>query len=437
MKASSYDLDFDHIENFANTADTLTRNNTARNASKNDNRAKSAAYPQEEEQEPRQLENGKWACNHPCKNKLTCKHFCCKEGMDKPPKKTGPKRAPSNELSHKPPQNVTEKSQPNKIQTKLHISPVKRHNPTSVEELDLTKSSTKKRVETTRKTKDFHASKKRDAQSCNNSIAHKKPKYCYGEGGSYNLSFMNDSRDSNTSDYGDVDLDDVPYDSAPPQTNRAQHVINDLHHFDIETTLEYPQNAKETLFTNDRCSDTFGDDDSVFGEAMLNLADDSGTIRFDQDTYAQASEIVKDDEFDFRLDDDDLNITTITENEPSLPQVQDDTSLPVSRIDTLPPRKVRRPFIDSTSSPKPSSTPAKPSSVSRNTDHRGHSYVETEILSPREKCNKTQQDDEIHEQQSDEGRSTQIKEEAQSDSRKDLCAWLLAEFGDVVEIVDE
>jgi hypothetical protein len=37
-------------------------------------------------QEPRQLENGKWACNHNCKDKNNCKHLCCREGLDKKPK---------------------------------------------------------------------------------------------------------------------------------------------------------------------------------------------------------------------------------------------------------------------------------------------------------------------------------------------------------------
>jgi hypothetical protein len=36
--------------------------------------------------EPRQLANGKWACNHSCKDKTSCKHLCCREGLDKKPK---------------------------------------------------------------------------------------------------------------------------------------------------------------------------------------------------------------------------------------------------------------------------------------------------------------------------------------------------------------
>jgi hypothetical protein len=41
--------------------------------------------------EPRQLENGKWACNHACKDKTSCKHLCCREGLDKKPKPPKPR----------------------------------------------------------------------------------------------------------------------------------------------------------------------------------------------------------------------------------------------------------------------------------------------------------------------------------------------------------
>ncbi len=35
---------------------------------------------------PERLNNGKWACNHKCKDKTICKHMCCRDGVDKPPK---------------------------------------------------------------------------------------------------------------------------------------------------------------------------------------------------------------------------------------------------------------------------------------------------------------------------------------------------------------
>ncbi|KAJ5733918.1 hypothetical protein N7493_002704 [Penicillium malachiteum] len=42
--------------------------------------------------EPIRLANGNWACNHKCKDKTSCKHMCCRTGLEKPPK-VGKKRA--------------------------------------------------------------------------------------------------------------------------------------------------------------------------------------------------------------------------------------------------------------------------------------------------------------------------------------------------------
>lgn len=42
--------------------------------------------------EPRKLANGKWACNHQCKDKRSCKHTCCREGMDNKPKAPKPRQ---------------------------------------------------------------------------------------------------------------------------------------------------------------------------------------------------------------------------------------------------------------------------------------------------------------------------------------------------------
>lgn len=43
--------------------------------------------------EPVQMENGKWQCNHTCRSGQTkkgqpCRHLCCREGLEKPPKPT-------------------------------------------------------------------------------------------------------------------------------------------------------------------------------------------------------------------------------------------------------------------------------------------------------------------------------------------------------------
>ncbi|KAE8553695.1 hypothetical protein EYB25_005077 [Talaromyces marneffei] len=50
--------------------------------------------------QPVTLENGKYNCNHKCKDKSTCKHFCCRKGLDKPPKmhsKNAPTKSRQNE----------------------------------------------------------------------------------------------------------------------------------------------------------------------------------------------------------------------------------------------------------------------------------------------------------------------------------------------------
>ncbi|KAJ5174318.1 uncharacterized protein N7482_000195 [Penicillium canariense] len=38
----------------------------------------------EDEFEPIHLPNGNWACSHKCKDKTSCKHLCCREGLEKP-----------------------------------------------------------------------------------------------------------------------------------------------------------------------------------------------------------------------------------------------------------------------------------------------------------------------------------------------------------------
>ena len=41
---------------------------------------------QEETTGSAQLANGRWACSHRCKDKTKCKHLCCREGLEKRPK---------------------------------------------------------------------------------------------------------------------------------------------------------------------------------------------------------------------------------------------------------------------------------------------------------------------------------------------------------------
>ncbi|KAJ5292397.1 sedoheptulose-1-7-bisphosphatase [Penicillium atrosanguineum] len=41
------------------------------------------------------LPNGNWACNHKCKDKTSCKHFCCRDGLEKPPKPSKSRTLPN------------------------------------------------------------------------------------------------------------------------------------------------------------------------------------------------------------------------------------------------------------------------------------------------------------------------------------------------------
>lgn len=67
------DIEFSHVDSFDNVASTFQSQSAAR--------SKKVALPnasgiydfyhEEDLEHPRQLENGKWTCNHRCKNKQT------------------------------------------------------------------------------------------------------------------------------------------------------------------------------------------------------------------------------------------------------------------------------------------------------------------------------------------------------------------------------
>lgn len=79
---------------------------------------------------PTQLENGKWACNHKCKDKSACKHLCCREGVDKAPKPAKSSIAagePSRDLPKMAKASVTKAvttTQPRSVKTKIDHGPL-------------------------------------------------------------------------------------------------------------------------------------------------------------------------------------------------------------------------------------------------------------------------------------------------------------------------
>ncbi|PPJ50360.1 hypothetical protein CBER1_05924 [Cercospora berteroae] len=80
--------DFTNIDDFD---DDGNEKSTAR---KKPQKSKVSTEPRESVQLP----NGKWTCNHACKDKTACKHgACCREGLDKKPRPPKPKEPKKNE----------------------------------------------------------------------------------------------------------------------------------------------------------------------------------------------------------------------------------------------------------------------------------------------------------------------------------------------------
>ena len=266
-------LSFEHIDNFANMADAMTRA-TAVKSSPTDTKGKmkntSAAAEDGDDNVPVQLPNGRWLCNHKCKDKEACKHYCCKHGLDKPPKKAAPKRVPTTN-HQEPPSNKGSSQQDNKTQTKLQLTAPKRKKSAVIEELDLTQQEKKRKTEYAingpRDFRDLHklhkSVQKTEVPSSLHSVMYKKPAYGYGEGVEYQLSFLSQStatRKKSSSEYGDLDIDEIASDSK-------NHV--EPSSYDDLASLYFP--VKAPVATHG--SDTFGDDDSMFSDAMVGLAD--------------------------------------------------------------------------------------------------------------------------------------------------------------------
>ncbi|KAF8844441.1 P-loop containing nucleoside triphosphate hydrolase protein [Paxillus ammoniavirescens] len=63
-------------------------------------RPEARSTPPKEEREPRKRPDGKYECNHPCKDKLNCRHFCCQEGLLEPPRVPKKKQRMDTESFH-------------------------------------------------------------------------------------------------------------------------------------------------------------------------------------------------------------------------------------------------------------------------------------------------------------------------------------------------
>ncbi|KAJ4381625.1 ATP-dependent DNA helicase MER3 [Didymella sp. IMI 355093] len=455
VKASCGDLDFDHIDKFADPMSTVTRSNAAKNKPMKErgrSEASATSNQNDDESAPVQLPNGRWSCNHKCKDKEACKHCCCKNGMDKPPKKAAPKRIPTDEhhdqLSQK---SITHKNSEQQII--LQLQSLKRKSSAAIEELDLTQQEKKPKTEHVisgpseyRNLQKLHKnSQKKDIPATLNSVMKKKPAYCYGEGGEHQLPFLSQStanRPETSSEYGHLQFYDFGAQSSGLQTvldySDSLHLIN-----------EVPVAS--------RGSDAFGDDDSIFGEAIVGLADSQDLRANNPFTSSMQNNDARDtieiaDDFtdvDFPVD-----IVFSTTNDASPEQLRHAQHL-----------KTRAPFFEATSSPEQScyfkivksklkdrelyepqqgKTAHSPSSYAAN-DENEDEDVYSDLLNMLDMSLATGDEEtrtSVNHPAKVEAQVQSIEVEQEEtnqipESFKDLQPWLFQEFGDIVELVDE
>jgi ATP-dependent DNA helicase HFM1/MER3 len=138
---SCTDLEFPHIDDIGDETVAPTEQNTGKY------QRKKRPDTTVEGWRPEKLDNGKWACNHKCKDKRACKHLCCREGCDNPPK--APKKSIYSTEKTGGPLNSTQR--PQRLQggqTTLSLATMtKSSNPVTsiVAQIDLTHESKKKK----------------------------------------------------------------------------------------------------------------------------------------------------------------------------------------------------------------------------------------------------------------------------------------------------
>lgn len=465
VKATCGDFDFDHIDNFADPEDAVTRSNTAKNKpAKEKGHSKAPAINNEDSVEAAPID-GKWSCNHKCKNKEACKHYCCKHGMDKPPKKAAPKRVPTDEHPDPPPpKSPTQRD--NKTQTKLQLQASKRKSSAAIEELDLTQQEKKRKTEYAisgprdfRELHNLHKNVQRKGMPASlHSAMKKKPAYCYSEGGEHQLSFLSHpatERPKTSSEYGDLQIDDF---ATEPSAHQYEPTDSDE-----LTSLHF--SSKTPVIS--RGSETFGDDDSMFDEAIVGLADSRdlrvnavGTSSMQNHEARDAIDITEDfADIDFPVDFDfaaNGGLSSDLPKQMARTTDQQDRHAQSAKSSAL--------FFVATSSPeqprhfKPAKTmlqgrelhelqqgksaPSQPSHATNNNTEEDDVYSDLLNMLDVPLAHNKENIASVHTSVEAKSpvRSIETKKEEPKqmhESFKDLQPWLLQEFGDIVELVDE
>ncbi|TKA75857.1 hypothetical protein B0A49_03310 [Cryomyces minteri] len=199
MQAGVGDLDFRHIDTFDDKTASTTKRNTSSNGKHMTSKASSGrGQPQEKEAwEPKKRDNGKWACNHTCKDKDKCKHMCCRDGLDRAPK--APKKVAVSETASTQHHISNVQASPSQLQTKLKMSVTKGSKgmatpASSIDHVDLSKSQYGNRHIFDTPYGHQHLQRLHTAVQTKppvKSISTMKPEYSYKEGTTLSLTFLN------------------------------------------------------------------------------------------------------------------------------------------------------------------------------------------------------------------------------------------------------
>jgi ATP-dependent DNA helicase HFM1/MER3 len=464
-KAALCDLDFDHIENYANPLDDMTRKNTSKNKAikeKSTAKNKSVLRPldanaDDDSLEPVQLANGKWACNHACKDRNACKHMCCKNGMDKPPKKkTTAKDVPSGEERSQPQQKASIQ-RGKETQTKLQLTTSKRKSSAPIEELDLTQQEKKRKADYgtngPRDYRDLHQLHKtvqgKELPSSLHSVMHKKPEYCYSQGGEHSLSFMEPpacKRPRTSSDYGDAPFEDLSFHhDALKETHAQQDLVQLSDGDEPEDYMNYPATAPVAS----RGSDTFGDDDLLLGDAMIGLADSQNLQGASKDSHDVMHPLEQaldyQDQMGYGADSYQMDVD-LAEYDHDTYKTFEEECIPVEAAPSpkQPSMMSKSLFFHSTSSPQTergSFKPAKRMLKGPELRELKQPKVISPIQRPSARKQPVQVEDDVDDilDMFDEEPLNDVpaKENPVPEAFKDLEPWLFQEFGDIVELVDE
>jgi ATP-dependent DNA helicase HFM1/MER3 len=447
VKATCGDSESEHIDNFPNPIDSIiTPKNTAKNKAATNAKVKpkmANVSAEDEGLEPVQLSNGKWACRHSCKDKNACKHLCCKEGMDRPPKK--PTVSKHSTLDEAVP---VAAQGPKSTQSKLQLTVSKRKISSAVEEIDLTREEKRKKANCAKnEPREFHGLhqlhktvQKREPPSTLHSLMHTKPAYCYSQGGEHNLSFLQPPlvNVEDASDYGDALLEDLSPSIDEPRAMDGRSYFDEQHsHLKPVGQAGHSQ----ALRIESRGSDTFGDDDSLLGDAMVGLADSQtlqGLGKHFDNVVTQFGDVYNEELApSFQNDDVRMHIGCAGTYRRMSDEAAAKDAVPV-RDD--PTHKSRAPSYSSSSSPQPRVTDFEPAtSLLQVPELDDLEHIRARAYSPHELANgNTVRDDVELLDLLDTFDDDQMKEEKPvPEAFKDLEPWLYKEFGDIVELVDD